>query len=492
MIEFDRIVRGVSIRKTQGIIPASIGGVTGDSRDVKPGDLFIALRGGTSDGHQFLGQALEKGAAAAVVDHPRPSPIPQIVVDDTLACLPRIAANFYNHPAQNLVVYGITGTKGKTTTAYLIESILNAEGLAAAVIGTIEYRYGGKRIDASNTTPLPHEMQRMLREIVDCGVRHLVMEVSSHGLALHRVDEIRFSVGLFTNLTLDHLDFHKTMDDYRETKKLLFTRYLMDEGACVLNLDEETGRRFARELEGRRIVTYAIDRDADFRARDIDTQLTGNTFTLETRQGDRIPIHTHLVGRHNVYNIMGAIAAARSGGVSLEAIRRGVESMRSVPGRLESVPNGIGAQVVVDYCHTPDALEKCLHTLNAIPHKRIITLFGCGGDRDRSKRPIMGEIALRFSDYTIVTSDNPRTENPQSIIDEILSGMTESQGRYAVISDRREAIRKGVEELQSGDIFLLAGKGHETYQILGRQKYPFDDRLIAREYLNEMGKGVGE
>lgn len=492
MIEGDRIFAGVIIRETRGSIPASIGGLTCDSRSVKPGDLFAALRGGSFDGHDYLTQAAQQGAAAAVVDRFCPASIPQILVDDTLACLPRIAANFYNHPARELIVYGITGTKGKTTTAYLIESILIARGLAAAVIGTIEYRYGGKRIDAPNTTPLPHELQRLIREIVDCGVRHLVMEVSSHGLALHRVDEIPFRVGLFTNLTLDHLDFHKTMEEYREAKKRLFTEHLAEDGVCVLNVDDETGRQFASELKGKPIVTFAIDRDADFRACDIDMRLTGVSFTLETRQGDRIPIHSPLIGRHNIYNILGAMAAARAGGVPLEAIRQGVEAMRAVPGRLESVPNGIGSQVVVDYCHTPDALEKCLDTLHAIPHRRIITLFGCGGDRDRSKRPVMGEIALRLSDRVIVTSDNPRTEDPQTIIEEILAGMKEGADRYSVIPDRRQAIRKGVEELQSGDILLLAGKGHENYQIVGRQKYPFDDRLIARDCLNELGKGGSE
>lgn len=492
MNEGDRVFQDISIREVRGTIPATIRGLTCDSRQVREGDLFVALRGGAFDGHDFLDAVAQQGAAAAVVDRLCPASISQIVVDDTLAVLPWIAANFYDHPARKLKIFGITGTKGKTTTSYLIESILIAHNLAAAVIGTIEYRYGGKRIDASNTTPLPHEMQRLLHEIVGSGASHLVMEVSSHGLALHRVDEIRFGVALFTNLTLDHLDFHNTMDDYRETKKKLFTQHLTPDGVCVLNLDDDAGRRFAEELKDKRIVTFAIDRDADFRARDLDVRLTGNTFTLETRQGDRLAIHTHLIGRHNVYNILGAVAAAWAGGIPLDAIRRGVENLVAVPGRLESIPNKIGAQVVVDYCHTPDALEKCLHTLVAIPHRRIITLFGCGGDRDRSKRPIMGEIALRFSDWVIVTSDNPRTEDPLAIIREIEAGMKEGKDRYTVIPDRREAIRAGVAELQTGDIFLLAGKGHETYQIIGRTKTPFDDRQITHEFLFEAGKGDGE
>ncbi|MGC9328534.1 MAG: Mur ligase family protein, partial [Candidatus Hinthialibacter sp.] len=307
-------------------------------------------------------------------------------------------------------------------------------------------------------------------------------------LALHRVDEIRIGVALFTNLSQDHLDFHSTMDDYRETKKRLFTDYLTDNGVSVLNLDDPTGRRFAQELQGRSITTFAIDREADMRVRNMELLLNGSRFTLETRRGDHLPIQTPLIGRHNASNILGAAAAAWAGGVSRDAIRQGIENLRAVPGRLESVPNGVGAQIVVDYCHTPDALEKCLHTLNAIPHKRILTIFGCGGDRDRGKRPLMGEIALRFSDKVIVTSDNPRTEDPQQIIDEILTGMTQDKNRYAVIPNRREAIRTGVKELQSYDILLIAGKGHETYQILGRQKTPFDDRLITLEYLKQAGK----
>ena len=257
-------------------------------------------------------------------------------------------------------------------------------------------------------------------------------------------------------------------------------------------MDDETGRRYAEELQGHRILTFAIDRDADFRARDIEMRLTGNSFTLETRNGDRIPFHTPLIGRHNIANILGSIAAAWAAGVSLEAIRIAIDTMQAVPGRLESIPNGIDSQIVVDYCHTPDALEKCLHTLNAIPHKRIITLFGCGGDRDRGKRPLMGSIALRLSDQVIVTSDNPRTEDPLEIIKEIEAGMTEGKDRYVVIPDRREAIRFGIDKILQGDIFLLAGKGHETYQILGRKKTPFDDRVIAREFLFEAGKGAQE
>ncbi|MBN2330115.1 MAG: UDP-N-acetylmuramoyl-L-alanyl-D-glutamate--2,6-diaminopimelate ligase [Candidatus Omnitrophica bacterium] len=489
MIEGVKVFEGISIREWRGAIPASIHGLTGDSRTIQSGDLFVALRGESFDGHDFLDQAAENGACAAVVERFNDAAsIPQILVENTLAALPHLAANFYDHPARELKIYGITGSNGKTTSSYLLESILQANGHKTAVIGTIEYRYAGKRMDAPNTTPLPHDMQRLLRDIVDSGVRHVIMEVSSHGLALHRVDEIRIGVALFTNLSQDHLDFHKNMDDYRETKKRLFTDYLTGDGVSVLNLDDLTGRRYAQELQGRSIMTFAIDRDADMRARDMELLLNGSRFTLETHRGDRVPLQTPLIGRHNASNILAAAAAAWAGGVSLDVIRRGIENVQAVPGRLESIPNGVSAQIVVDYCHTPDALEKCLHTLNAIPHERILTIFGCGGDRDRAKRPLMGEIALRFSDKVFVTSDNPRTEDPQRIIDDILAGMTHDANRYVVIPDRREAIRAGVQELQPGDLLLIAGKGHETYQILGRIKTPFDDRLITLEYLQQAGK----
>ncbi len=491
MIKADRVFEGVAISEVHGEIPRVFKSLTCDSRQVEDGSLFVALRGGASDGHDFLDQVGRDGAAAAIVDHFCDCSLKnQIIVENSLASLPRVAANFYDHPARLLKVFGITGSNGKTTTAFLLESILKTADRATALIGTIEYRYDDIQIPAPNTTPLPHEMQRILREIVDAGVKNVVMEVSSHGLALHRVDEIKFGVALFTNLSQDHLDFHKDMSHYRETKKRLFTDYMTDNGVGVFNFDDETGRQYFDEVQLKKKISFAINRDADFRARDVDIRLSGSTFTLETHFGDHFPIHTQMVGLHNVANILAAVSAAWAGGVPLDVIRKGVELMPSVPGRLESIPNSIGAQVVVDYCHTPDALEKCLHALTAIPHNRIITLFGCGGDRDKGKRPMMGEIALRFSDHVIVTSDNPRTEDADMIIKDIEAGMTAGKEKYDVIPKRKEAIKAGVAELKEGDIFLVAGKGHETYQIIGSEKTPFDDREITTDYLNQAGKGV--
>jgi len=490
MAEGSRIFQGVDVLETRGVLPGVFGQLTCDSREARAGGLFVALRGSAFDGHQFLKDAAARGAGAAVVDcFGEPAALPQVRVADTLASLPRIAANFYENPARDLNITGVTGSSGKTTFTYLRESIWKAEGARAAVIGTIEYRFGDQIRESPNTTPLPHEMQRLLREIADRGIRYVVMEVSSHGLALHRVDEIAFDVAVFSNLTPEHLDFHPSMDHYRETKKRLFTGHLKPEGTAVLNLDDETGRRFRDELAGRSLLTYAVEREAEVRARHIEMSLEGIRFRLEFPGGRACPVHTPLIGAHNVSNLVAAAAAAWASGTPVEIIRQGLEDCRGVPGRLEPVPNSIGAQVVVDYCHKPDALEKCLQALAAIPHQRIITLFGCGGDRDKHKRPLMGGIALRYSDQVIVTSDNPRTEDPEKIIEDIVAGMTGGRDRYRVIVDRREALRAGVAELRPGDILLVAGKGHETYQIIGRQKYPFDDREIARELLIEAGKG---
>ncbi|MEW6236170.1 MAG: UDP-N-acetylmuramoyl-L-alanyl-D-glutamate--2,6-diaminopimelate ligase [Candidatus Omnitrophota bacterium] len=491
MVEGKVVFANVSVLETRGSIPSELKALVCDSRQAAPDSLFVALKGAAFDGHDYIPEAAAKGAAAAVVQEWRePISLPQIRVADTLAALPRLAANFYGHPAKELHITGVTGSNGKTTTTHLLEQIWKAAGEEAAVIGTIEYRFKGGRIDAPNTTPLPHELQQLLRRIADAGNKRLAMEVSSHGLALHRVDEIEFDAAIFCNLSQDHLDFHKTMEEYWRAKLRLFTDYLKPDGSAVLNRDDESGRRIEQTLTRRRITTFAIDGEADVRALDVRLLLDGVRFRLRFPGGEECEIHTPLLGRHNVENILGAAAAAYACGVSPEAIRLGAETLAAVPGRLQSIPNGVGAQVVVDYCHTPDALEKCLAALAALPHKRIVTLFGCGGDRDAGKRPIMGEIALRRSDFVIVTDDNPRTEDPKKIIQDIEKGMAWARDRYIIVPNRREAIAAAVAKLQTGDILLLAGKGHETYQLIGRVKHPFDDREAARQCLLEAGKGA--
>lgn len=480
--------QGVDVLDVRGELPMTVDGLVCDSRLVKTGDVFVALKGATSDGHRFLADAAAQDASVAVVEEYCDAALPQVRVADSLASLPILAANYYRHPAQSLNLIGVTGSNGKTTTTYLLEQIYQSMGEPIAVIGTIEYRFKDFHQDAQTTTPLPHEMQRILREVVDRGCARAAMEVSSHGLALHRVDGLEYQTAVFTNLSQDHLDFHKTMDGYRETKKLLFSQYLASDGAAVFNLDDEVGLRFANELGSIKQMNYAIERTADLQAADLEIRLEGTRFTLRFPDAS-FDVLTPLQGRHNVYNILGACAAAYSQGVEPTQLAQCVESLNAAPGRLEQVENGIGALVVVDYSHTPDALEKCLETLNAVPHQRILTVFGCGGDRDKTKRPKMGAIALRLSDKAFVTSDNPRTEDSQAILDDVVAGMT-GEGEYVVIADRDQAIRAAIEELQADDILLIAGKGHETYQILGRDKIHFDDRETARKHLLALGKGA--
>ncbi|RJP34260.1 MAG: UDP-N-acetylmuramoyl-L-alanyl-D-glutamate--2,6-diaminopimelate ligase [Candidatus Omnitrophota bacterium] len=489
MVEGITVFQNVDVLNVRGGLPARVVNLCCDSRTVCSGDLFIALRGDTFDGHDYLSDAAARGACGAVVERWNDAvSLPQILVADTLASLPKIAANFYSHPSRALRIIGVTGSNGKTTSTYFLESIWRHAENDIAVIGTIEYRIGRKRLPASNTTPLPHEMQRLLRTIADEGIRWVVMEVSSHGLALHRVDEIVFTAALFTNLSQDHLDFHKTMNAYRETKTRLFTKYLSSHGTAVLNLDDEAGKRIHREIAEKQVVTYSVQAKADIVARSVALGLQDTTFTVAFPDAE-LPIRTRFLGLHNVYNILGAAATAWACRIPHEAIRQGIEQTPAVPGRLEIVPNTIGAQVVVDYCHTPDAMQKCLQALQTLPHRRLITVFGCGGDRDAGKRPMMGEIALRYSDHVIVTSDNPRTEDPLRIIRDIEAGMTHHREKYKAIPDRREALRQAIRMTQEEDILLIAGKGHETYQIIGREKFPFDDREIAKEFLINAGKG---
>ncbi|MDP8244669.1 MAG: UDP-N-acetylmuramoyl-L-alanyl-D-glutamate--2,6-diaminopimelate ligase [Candidatus Hinthialibacter antarcticus] len=488
MIEGNELFQGVEVLDVRGDLPMTVDGLVCDSRLVKPGDAFVALRGDASDGHRFLADVAGRNAGVAVVEEYCDAVMPQVRVADSLASLPVLAANYYRHPAKQLNLFGVTGSNGKTTTTYLLEQIYQSMGEPIAVIGTIEYRYQDFHQDAQTTTPLPHEMQRVLREIADRGCARAAMEVSSHGLALHRVDGLQFHTAVFTNLSQDHLDFHHTMDDYRETKKRLFSEFLASDGTAVLNLDDETGRRFSDELKSIKQLNIAIERPAEIQALDLEIRLEGTRFTLRFPDGS-FDLLTPLQGRHNVYNILCAVAAAYSQGVGSAHLAQCVEKLCAAPGRLEQVESAIGALVVVDYSHTPDALEKCLETLNAVPHQRILTVFGCGGDRDKTKRPQMGATALRMSDKAFVTSDNPRTEDPQAILNDIVAGMT-GEGESIVIADRDQAIRAAVEELQPGDILLIAGKGHETYQILGREKIHFDDRETARKHLHDLGKGA--
>jgi UDP-N-acetylmuramoyl-L-alanyl-D-glutamate--2,6-diaminopimelate ligase len=477
----------------------TITAVAYDSRTVEPGAVFVALKGLHADGATFARQALERGAAAVVAEQP-PLPgsgfgepalppanvrAPWIVVQDARRALAQIAAAFFQDPSAQMQVVGITGTNGKTTTAYLLSSIFEAAGIRCGVLGTVAYRIGDEIREATRTTPEAPDVQRLLREMVDRGCGACAMEVSSHALALHRVDETRFAAAVFTNLTRDHLDFHEDMEQYFQAKRRLFEMMSRD-SPSLLNVDDPRGASLA-QIVGRP-VTFAIGKPADITPGPLSFSLSGLKFDIRTPRGT-LQVRSKLVGRPNVYNILAAVATGVALDVPFDAIERGVDALDGVPGRFQVVSGAKdGVTVVVDYAHTDDALRNLLETARPLASGRLITVFGCGGDRDRTKRPLMGAVAGRLSDLIIVTSDNPRSEDPSRIIEEIQRGITpdtrrDSGQRLLSIVDRRDAIGKAIELAQPADVVLIAGKGHEKYQVIGKEVLPFDDVAVAREAL---------
>lgn len=490
-----------------GTDAVEIGGLTCDSRRVTPGTLFFALRGASVDGHGFITAAVQAGAAAVLLEDEAsaPSGIPWLRVADGRAAMARMAAEFHGNPTATLPLIGITGTNGKTTTTYLIEGMLLAAGLPAAVLGTISYRFGETRIEASHTTPESTELQAAFRQLADAGAQAFVMEVSSHALEQKRVDGCQFDVGIFTNLTRDHLDYHVTMESYLLSKLRLFSELLRPTAAkphrrAAVNLDDGQGRTVADQAACP-VFSYAITVPADVRAEDVELSVNGIRGRLVTPKG-RIEFASRLLGRFNLSNILAAVSAGIALDLPLEAIRDGIARHTTVPGRMERVENGCGVTLLVDYAHTGDALENVLTTVKELATGRIITVFGCGGDRDPGKRPIMGRIAAELSDLAIVTSDNPRTEDPCAILEQIKAGIAPLALReystgdladgfgergFVMQENRRAAIRLAVRLARAGDIVLLAGKGHEDYQIIGRAKEHFDDREEAALAFAEQG-----
>lgn len=473
-----------------------IKGIERDSRLVKPGDLFLCLPGHTVDGHDFAKQAAEIGAAALVVERVLDVDLPQLVVKDSRFAMAVLADCWYGQPSRKLNVIGVTGTNGKTTTTYLIERVLADAGTRTGVIGTIEKRYGGRTYKMSGTTPEALDLHRDLAAMAEAGEEICVMEVSSHALEQGRVKGVRYRTAIFTNLTQDHLDYHQTMERYAAAKGLFFSR-LGNEYAdspkerryAVLNADDPFSKQFAG-LTAAEVVTYGVDSEADVRASGIRITADGTRFKVDSFAGTA-DITLRMVGKFNVYNALAAIAAALIEGVPLESVRRSLEAVPGVPGRVESVSAGQKFAVIVDYAHTPDGLENVLRAVKEFADKRIICVFGCGGDRDRGKRPIMGEIASRYADYVIVTSDNPRSENPDTIMLDIEVGLQKASvptSRYVLIGDRRDAIKKAVEMASQGDVVLIAGKGHETYQIIGGVTHEFDDRQVAKDAIRGINK----
>ena len=474
-------------RRVVGTPPATVRGLTADSRRVEPGDVFVAVPGFKQDARHFVPDAVARGAAVVVTEGEALSEVtvPQVLVPSTRQALAHLADAFHGHPSGALTLVGITGTNGKTTTSYLVDALLRARGLTTGIIGTIQYVVGAEKRSANQTTPEALEIQGMLAEMRELGVGGVAMEVSSHALALSRVDRLDFDVAIFTNLTQDHLDFHGTLDEYRRAKRKLFELLAASPKpgrTAVVNADDPSGAAMVAGLDVP-VLSFGLAASATVRAIEHTSALDGIRMTVQTPRG-RLTLRSALIGEHNVSNLLGAAAAGLALGLSPDAIARALGGVGTVPGRFEQVQAGQPFLVVVDYAHTPDALERVLTTARKITRGRLGVVFGCGGDRDRTKRPIMGEIGARLADQAWVTSDNPRSERPEAIIDEIVVGVARVAGgreRSVTEPDRRRAIAAAVGWAGPGDTIVIAGKGHETYQIVGKQTLDFDDRAVARQ-----------
>jgi UDP-N-acetylmuramoyl-L-alanyl-D-glutamate--2,6-diaminopimelate ligase len=484
-----------------GSVEIDISGVDHDSRATAPGSLFVCIRGFKQDGHTFIGDAARRGAAAVVVeDDPARLAIPPgltvvRVVNSRLA-LARLAGRFFGHPSRQLRLIGITGTNGKTTSAHLVEAILRAAGHRVGLLGTIEYRCGATAFPGERTTPEASDLQRLLARMRDMGAWGAAMEVSSHSLTLHRVEACEFDVAVFTNLTQDHLDFHGSMERYAEAKARLFqelgkARIKPGMAAAVLNADDPWSDFMAQQTTAR-VVRFSLTRDTDLSIRSAEFGLAGIRASVGSPWG-AFQVVSPLVGRHNLANILGAAGACLQLGIPCPVVEAGVANLHAVPGRFEKVEAGQPFGVAVDYAHTPDALERVLTFAREYTRGRLIVVFGCGGDRDRGKRPRMGEVATRLADAVVVTSDNPRSEDPETILQQIVVGIKKTFADvkgHVTITDRREAIGAALASARGGDLVVIAGKGHETYQILRDRTIPFDDRVVAREALTALGYGA--
>ncbi|MGZ4146167.1 MAG: UDP-N-acetylmuramoyl-L-alanyl-D-glutamate--2,6-diaminopimelate ligase [Actinomycetota bacterium] len=449
------------------------------SSDARPGALFACIPGANTDGHAFAGDAAERGAAALLVERWVDAPVPQLRVPSVRVAIGPVAAEVFGRPADRMTVVGVTGTNGKTTTTYLLESVFRAAGRRPGVIGTTGVHIDGEVTPFPRTTPEAPDLHRLFARMEDAGVDAVAMEVSSHGLDQHRVDGVRYACAVFTNLSQDHLDYHPTMQAYLAAKARLFTREMSAAG--VVNADSPEGRSIA--APGLPTVTYAVDAEADVRARDVVTTAEGIRFTV-----DGTLVGSRLRGRFNVENCLAAFAAARVVGIDDDVVARGIAALRGVPGRLETVEEGQDFLVIVDYAHTPDGIRNVLRAARPLARGRVIIVFGCGGDRDRAKRPLMGEAATSMADLSIVTSDNPRSEDPLAIIAAIEPGARAGGNPYEVESDRRAAIARAVELAEPGDVVVIAGKGHETGQEFADRTIPFDDRLVAADALRAVGR----
>ena len=460
---------------------AEVTGLTCDSRKVSPGDLYFCLPGLRVDGHSFAQQAADKGAAALVGERKLPVELPQVLVEDARAAMSYMAQCFYGYPARGMRGVGITGTKGKTTTSFLVREIARHAGYKVGLMGTVCTSIGDKEEPASLTTPDPIDVQSLLARMRDAGCDFYVMEVSAHALDLRKLVGMQFDQGVFTNFSQDHLDYFGTMETYRKAKEKFFTPFYLKH--AVVNADDEAAPHMLGKVE---TTTFGVSKPADAYANDIEIHESGVSFVLSWKDV-RIPLHLHISGIFNVYNSMAAAVACLEMGMDPEKVKEGLEAVTVVPGRIEPLPTHTPYRVILDYAHSPASLESILKTIREFTRGRLICLFGCGGGRDKEKRPIMGEISGRLADFSILTSDNPRLEQPMDILSAIEAGIKPTGAPYVVIENRREAIRYAMQMGQPGDVIVLAGKGHETYQDIGGQKLPFDEKVVVRELLREMG-----
>ena len=475
---------GAKIRCKTNVEPK---GVSHDSREVQPGDLFVCLVGEKFNGHKFAADAMARGAVAIVSQNENsvPAGLPGFSCPDTRLALPSLACAIYGNPSHQMKLIGIAGTNGKTTSIYLVSSILNAAGWRTGTIGTLGTEVMGENLPSAHTTPEADQLQALLARMHQRKAEGVVMEVSSHAIAMNRTRGCAFDCAVFTNLTQDHLDFHGTMDAYFDVKQRLFTEYAEESGKpffASVNIDDPRGALLSKAVKGR-IISFGVHSEADVTAQNIDVRPDSTSFIALTPLG-RASVNLSICGAFQVYNALGAIGVGVGFGIPPEVIAQGLASLKAVPGRFESVPTGKGFSVVVDYAHTPDGLENLLQAARSLHPARVVLVFGCGGDRDRGKRPIMGNIAARYADIAILTSDNPRTEDPLAIIKDVLPGMDNGSAKCFVEPDRHNAIALAIDLALDGDIILLAGKGHENYQIVGEDILPFDDRIEAMKILN--------
>lgn len=505
-MELSNILQDIEIGQLRGNALGQVSSICYDSRKCEENSLFVAISGLKTDGHHFIPEALKRGARFILHEHDftPPDGITAIKVGDSRRILGTLGKNFFGHPSAELCLIAVTGTNGKTTITYILESIIKSAGFSPGVLGTVNYRYGGTVMPAPNTTPESFEMHRILRQMAAAGVSHVIAEVSSHAIDLQRVDDCDFDLGIFTNLSQDHLDYHGDMESYFSAKKRFFTDVLprsqKDRSIrMIVNSDDRWGKRLLGEVT-LPAWSFGVDAPGDIRAESFSLT-PQETEALVCRIGGTFRISSSLIGRHNLYNILAAAAGALAIGIPEKDVVTGIASLKNIPGRLERVNLPGEPDVFVDYAHTEDALEKVLQNLSSFQSNRIITVFGCGGDRDRGKRPLMGRAAATLSDLAILTSDNPRSEDPLDILSEIEEGVakegirkylaedvqgTHPRKGYTVIPDRRTAIEKAIAIAEKGDIVLIAGKGHEDYQLIGKERLFFDDRLVAREALGRL------